>query len=56
MTPEPAGAWDFYIWAAWEFHWTPAQVAALDPDYVDELVIASRARADHWAEERSKTS
>jgi len=28
-------------------NWTPAQVDALDPDFVDELLLAKQARADH---------
>lgn len=29
------------------YQWTPAQVDALDPDFVDELMLARTARQDH---------
>jgi hypothetical protein len=29
------------------YHWTPEQVEALDPDYVDHLIARQNAQADH---------
>lgn len=28
-------------------HWTPAQIDAMDPEYVDELMLAQTAQQDH---------
>ncbi len=30
-----------------EFHWTPDQIYALDPDYIEELRAAMLARTHH---------
>ena len=28
------------------YHWTPAQVGRMDPDFVEELLVRMRAEAD----------
>jgi len=48
------GAFDFEISLALEFHWTPDQIYALDPDYVDELRAAMLARTHHERERAPK--
>ncbi len=29
------------------YHWTPEQVNALDPEFVDEVILFQRAKSDH---------
>ena len=36
-----------------EFHWTPDQIYALDPDYIEELRAAMLARTHHERETRA---
>lgn len=35
-------------------HWTPEQVDALDPDYIDHLIARQSAQADHHKDEHDK--
>jgi len=48
----PVGRWDPYIVLAERYQWTPAEVQALDPDYLEELMARLAAEADHEEAER----
>jgi hypothetical protein len=50
VTPQ---RWDVYVMLADSYHWTPQEVDAMDPDFIDELlafrsaqVILSKKNAD----------
>lgn len=44
---QPAGDWDWYIILADRFGWTPQEVDALDPDFIDELDSWMAADGDY---------
>ena len=37
--------WDMYTTFATDYHWTPEQVDALDPDFLDSLLARRQAQA-----------
>ena len=43
----PVGQYDVLIVLARKYNWTPAQVAEMDPDYLEELLTMIRAEDDH---------
>ena len=48
-----AGEFDLYVLMAIRFRWTPEQVNALAPDFIDELLAYQAAEAWH-AEQQEK--
>lgn len=42
----PVGGYDVLVALAEHYHWTPAQVGRMDPDFIDELLVRMRAEAD----------
>lgn len=49
-----AGRWDFEIIVADRLGWTPDELYALDPSFVDELQVYLEADAQHSREELGK--
>ena len=47
-----AGEFDLYVQMAMRFKWTPEQVNALDPQYLEELLAYLAANARHAEKER----
>jgi hypothetical protein len=45
-----AGAFDLYVLFAMRFKWTPEEVNALEPEFIDELMAYQAAEA--WHEEK----
>jgi len=43
----PVGQYDVLIVLARRYNWTPAQVAEMDPDYLEELLTMIRAEDEH---------
>lgn len=48
-----AGEYDLYVMMARSYRWTPEQVNALDPHFLDELLAYQAAEA-RWDEEQRK--
>lgn len=48
-----AGEFDLYVMLAARYRWTPEQVNALDPHFLDELLAYHAAEA-RWEEEQRK--
>jgi hypothetical protein len=46
-TKGPVGQFDVLIVLARRYNWTPAQVAEMDPDYLEELLTMIRAEDEH---------
>ncbi len=42
---KPINEWDIYVNLAYRFNWTPEQVDALDPDFLDSLSARSEAES-----------
>jgi hypothetical protein len=49
-----AGAWDLYTMLADAHGWTPAQVDAMDPDFIFELSCFKTAQAQYAERERER--
>lgn len=48
------GGYDTFVVLAERYHWTPDEVRALDPDYIDELLIRIGVESEHNETERKK--
>jgi hypothetical protein len=48
------GDWDRYVILANRLHWTPPEVDAQDPDFLDELMAFWQAHADDAKAKQSK--
>jgi len=44
---QPAGYFDTLVLLALKFNWTPAQVMEMPPAYINELMMAIEAKAEH---------
>ncbi len=49
-----AGEYDLYVLFAMRFKWTPEEVNALDPEFIDELLAYQSAEAWHQEQQEKE--